>query len=77
MNTVIARAVVALSLVALPASALASSGSTHTAKHGHTVAKKDGTPKKKAKHHGHKASAAKGVAAPAKEAAEPSPAKAP
>ena len=69
MNTVFARAVLALGLVALPASALASTSSSTKAstKHSHSVAKKDVTPKKKGKHHSHKSLGTKGVAAaPAK-----------
>lgn len=61
MKTVFARALVAiapLAIVALPASAFASSKTTHS----HSVAKKD-TPKKKGKHHGHKTPAAKPAAA--------------
>jgi hypothetical protein len=54
MKTVFARALVALvpfAVVALPASAFATTKPTHN----HTsVAKKE--PKKKSKHHGHKAS---------------------
>lgn len=65
MNTVFARAVLALSLVALPASALASTKTS--AKHSHSVAKKDILPKKKGKHHGHKSAGSKAIAAaPAK-----------
>ncbi|MES1172782.1 MAG: hypothetical protein ABUL62_00545 [Myxococcales bacterium] len=66
MNTVFARAVLALGLVALPASALASTKAS--TKHGHSVAHKEAAPtKKKGKHHGHKSNATKGVAAtPAK-----------
>jgi hypothetical protein len=51
MKTAFARALVALSLISLPASALASTKAA--GKHSHTVANKD--PKKKTKHHGHKA----------------------
>ena len=52
MNNVFARALVALSLVAVPASAVAS---TKTASaHHHGSAKKDAPGKKKSKHHGHK-----------------------
>jgi hypothetical protein len=65
MKTVFARALVALVpfvVVALPASALASTKPTHN----HTsVAKKE--PKKKSKHHGHK-TAAKPPAATASKA---------
>lgn len=61
MNTVFARAVVALSLVVLPSTALASTKAV--AKH-HSVAKKDPTTttKRKGKHHGHKATPTRGVA---------------
>jgi hypothetical protein len=75
MNTVFARAFVALSLALLPASALASSKAP--TKHS-SVAKKDPTTKKKGKHHGHKSTSAKtdSVAShPSKDA--PAPAKAP
>ena len=51
MKTAFARAAVALCLISLPASALASAKAA--GKHSHTVANKD--PKKKSKHHGHKA----------------------
>jgi hypothetical protein len=61
MNTVIARAVLTLGLVALPASALAST-KTGT-QHAHSVAKKDVAPKKKGKHHSHKSTGSKAVAA--------------
>jgi hypothetical protein len=76
MNTVLARVLVALTLVVLPTSALASAkGETkaektkHEAKadkhnHAHAVAKKDHATKK-AKHRGHKAKADKGIAAAA------------
>lgn len=64
MNTVFARALIALTLVVLPTSALASTKSeskADKAKHSHALAKKE--PKtKKAKHHGHKPKDAKGVA---------------
>jgi hypothetical protein len=63
MNTVFARAILALGLVALPASALASTKTS--AKHSHSVAKKDATPKKKGKHHSHKSNGSKGTAAAA------------
>ena len=58
MNTVFARTVVALCLVALPASAFASAkdGAPH-----HSVAKKEGK-KAAGKRHGHKASAPKHAA---------------
>jgi len=77
MNTVYARALVALALVALPASALASTKSEakaskvkHEAKAGHdkpgrahaSLAKKEPSTKK-SKHHGHKAKDGKGLAA--------------
>jgi hypothetical protein len=61
MNIVFARAILALGLLALPASALASTKTS--AKHSHSVAKKDATPKKKDKHHSHESSGSKGVAA--------------
>jgi hypothetical protein len=70
MNTVFARALVALTLATLPASALASTkaeAKADKAKHGHlqsSVAKKE-QPTKKAKHHGHKAKNSKGLAAAA------------
>ncbi|MEO6602523.1 MAG: hypothetical protein ABIQ16_21755 [Polyangiaceae bacterium] len=60
MNTVFARAVLALGLVALPASALASTKTS--AKHSHSVAKKDPTSKKDGKRHNHKASGTKAFA---------------
>lgn len=52
MKTAFARALVALSLVSLPATALASTKAS--GKHNHSVASKE--PKKKAKHHAHKSS---------------------
>jgi hypothetical protein len=52
MKTVFARAVVALSLVSLPASALAASKAKVT--HHHTVANTDAPAEKPAKHHHHK-----------------------
>lgn len=77
MNTVYARALVALALVALPASTLASTkGEAKVSKAKHeakalqshserahaSVAKKEHSTKK-SKHHGHKAKDAKGLAA--------------
>ena len=54
MKTVFARALVILAVVALPASAFASSKTTHS----HAMAKKD--PKKHAgKHHEHKTASSK------------------
>jgi hypothetical protein len=65
MNTVLARAILALGLIALPASALASTKSS--TKHSHSVAKKDANPKKKGTHLSHKSNGSKAVAAaPAK-----------
>ncbi len=61
MNTVFARAIVAIGLVALPASALASTKAS--TKHSHSVAKKEVTLKKKSHHSAHKGSGTKGVAA--------------
>ncbi len=66
MNTVFARAVVALGfvalgLVALPTSALASTKAS--TKHSHGLAKKDVAPKKKHHSHSHKSAATSGVAA--------------
>jgi hypothetical protein len=72
MNSVFARVFVTLSLIALPASALAST--TSSAKH-HSVAKKDPTTKKKGKHHGHKETSANVASHPSKDAS--TPAKAP
>jgi hypothetical protein len=60
MKTVFARALVALvplAVLALPASAFASSKTAHS----HSVAKKE--PKKKGKHHSHKTASAKPPAA--------------
>jgi len=86
MNTVLARALVALTLAVLPTSALASAkGEPKADKTKHEakadkhhpahapVAKKEHATKK-AKHHGHKAKDAKGIAAAAP---GPSPSKAP
>jgi hypothetical protein len=67
MKTVFARALVALvplAVVALPASAFASSKTTHS----HSVAKKE--TKKKGKHHGHK-TAPKPASAPTAAAKAP------
>ncbi|HET7543277.1 MAG TPA: hypothetical protein VFK05_25560 [Polyangiaceae bacterium] len=77
MKTVLARALVALTLVVLPTSALASAKGepkadktkheTKTDKHGQahaSVAKKEHSPKK-AKHRGRKAKDAKGITAAA------------
>jgi hypothetical protein len=61
MNTVFARAILALGLFALPA--VASASTKDSAKHNHTVAKKDPIQKKKGKHHGHKSNGSKAVAA--------------
>lgn len=66
MNTVFARALLGLTLVALPATALGSTKpapSTHS--HSRGLAKKEAAPKKKGKHHAHKANTNKGLAAPA------------
>ncbi len=72
MNTVFARAVIVLGLVALPASALAKTST----KHSHTVATKDAAPKKKGKHHARKSSGSRAVAAaPSKAKAAPVAAK--
>jgi len=70
MKTVFARALVALvplAVVALPTSAFASSKTAHS----HGIAKKE--PKKKGKHHGHKAASAKPTAAPPASAAAKAP----
>ncbi len=56
MNTVFARTVLALCLVALPTTAFASAPEGHA--HHHSVAKKEGK-KDSSKRHGHKASAPK------------------
>jgi hypothetical protein len=52
MKTVFARAIVALSLVSLPASALTASKAKGT--HHHTVANADAAAEKPTKHHHHK-----------------------
>lgn len=66
MNTAFARALFALTLVVLPATVLASTKPTPaTHGHGRGLAKKDPAPKKKGKHHAHKATSNKGLAAPA------------
>jgi hypothetical protein len=57
MKTVFARAVVALSLISLPASALAASKAKGT--HHHTVAKTDAPAEKPTKHHHKTAKTAK------------------
>ncbi|HYP99996.1 MAG TPA: hypothetical protein VER96_15075 [Polyangiaceae bacterium] len=76
MNSVFARALVALSLIALPTSALAATkreakadkgkheAKAHHAKHSRdhaSVAQKE-QPAKKTKHHGHKSTAGDGLA---------------
>jgi hypothetical protein len=85
MNTVFARAVfalglVALGLVALPTAAAASTSAAsatspkHTTKHSHSHSvanKKDAAPKKKGKHHGHKASSKAVAAHPKDDATAP------
>jgi len=63
MNKSFARALVALSLVALPVTASASTKTAAT--HHHGTAKKEPSSKKKDKHHGHKGTPAKGLTATA------------
>jgi hypothetical protein len=65
MKTVFARAVVALSLVSLPTSALAASKAKGT--HHHTVANTDAPAEKPTKHHHHKSAK---TAKPAKPGAD-------